>query len=62
MKKLLSILFLSLGLVAASAQASPTAPVSGKDYTVLSTAAAHRRAGRQDRSHRILLVRLPALQ
>lgn len=38
MKKLLSILFLSLGLVAATAHASPAAPVSGKDYTVLPTA------------------------
>src|SRR6478752_9337485 len=38
MKKLLSILFLSLGLVAASAHASPTAPVAGKDYTVLPSA------------------------
>src|ERR1700712_1628344 len=37
MKKLLSILFLSLGLVAATAHASPAAPVSGKDYTVLPT-------------------------
>ena len=37
MKKLLSILFLSLGLVAATAHASPAAPVSGKDYTVLAT-------------------------
>src|SRR5580698_2860665 len=37
MKKLLSILFLSLGLVAATAHASPTAPVSGKDYTVLAS-------------------------
>ncbi|MFM0595063.1 MULTISPECIES: thiol:disulfide interchange protein DsbA/DsbL [Paraburkholderia] len=37
MKKLLSILFLSLGLVAATAQAAPAAPVSGKDYTVLAT-------------------------
>src|SRR5471032_975944 len=35
MKKLLSILFLSLGLIAATAQASPSAPVAGKDYTVL---------------------------
>jgi len=37
MKKLLSILFLSLGLVASAAHASPTAPVAGKDYTTLST-------------------------
>nr|WKF58089.1 Thiol:disulfide interchange protein DsbA [Paraburkholderia busanensis] len=37
MKKLLSILFLSLGLVAATAHASPSAPVAGKDYTVLGT-------------------------
>ena len=37
MKKLLSILFLSLGLVVGTAHASPTAPVSGKDYTVLAT-------------------------
>ncbi|ADG14313.1 thiol:disulfide interchange protein DsbA [Paraburkholderia atlantica] len=37
MKKLLSILFLSLGLIAASAHASPTAPVAGKDYTVLAS-------------------------
>src|ERR1700754_5052768 len=37
MKKLLSILFLSLGVVAGAAHASPTAPVSGKAYTVLST-------------------------
>jgi thiol:disulfide interchange protein DsbA len=35
MKKLLSILFLSLGLVAGAAQAA--APVAGKDYTALST-------------------------
>ncbi|SHK12478.1 thiol:disulfide interchange protein DsbA [Paraburkholderia terricola] len=38
MKKLLSILFLSLGLIAAAAHAAPATPVSGKDYTVLSTA------------------------
>jgi protein dithiol oxidoreductase (disulfide-forming) len=38
MKKLLSILFLSLGLVATAVQASPAAPVAGKDYTVLSPA------------------------
>lgn len=38
MKKLLSILFLSLGLIAATAHAAPATPVSGKDYTVLSTA------------------------
>ncbi|MBP0588783.1 thiol:disulfide interchange protein DsbA/DsbL [Paraburkholderia sp. LEh10] len=37
MKKLLSILFLSFGIVASAAQASPAAPVAGKDYTVLST-------------------------
>ena len=37
MKKLLSILFLSFGLVASSAHAAPAAPVAGKDYTVLST-------------------------
>ena len=37
MKKLLSILFLSLGLIAATAHASPAAPVSGKDYTVLAS-------------------------
>jgi protein dithiol oxidoreductase (disulfide-forming) len=37
MKKLLSILFLSLGLIAATAHASPSAPVSGKDYTVLAS-------------------------
>jgi thiol:disulfide interchange protein DsbA len=37
MKKLLSILFLSLGVVAGAAHASPTAPEAGKDYTVLST-------------------------
>jgi thiol:disulfide interchange protein DsbA len=36
MKKLLSILFLSIGLVASAAQAAPAAPVAGKDYTVLS--------------------------
>jgi protein dithiol oxidoreductase (disulfide-forming) len=35
MKKLLSILFLSLGLVSAAVEASPAAPVAGKDYTVL---------------------------
>jgi thiol:disulfide interchange protein DsbA len=38
MKKLLSILFLSLGLVSAAVEASPAAPVAGKDYTVLSPA------------------------
>ncbi|HEY1610081.1 MAG TPA: thiol:disulfide interchange protein DsbA/DsbL [Paraburkholderia sp.] len=38
MKKLLSILFLSLGLVATAVEASPTAPVAGKDYLVLSPA------------------------
>jgi thiol:disulfide interchange protein DsbA len=38
MKKLLSVLFLSLGLAAAVAEASPSAPVAGKDYTVLSPA------------------------
>ncbi|BCF95636.1 thiol:disulfide interchange protein [Paraburkholderia sp. PGU19] len=37
MKKLLSILFLSIGLVASAVQAAPAAPVAGKDYTVLST-------------------------
>ncbi|GJG99247.1 thiol:disulfide interchange protein DsbA/DsbL [Paraburkholderia terrae] len=37
MKKLLSILFLSIGLVVSAAQAAPAAPVAGKDYTVLST-------------------------
>ncbi|SIT39906.1 Thiol:disulfide interchange protein DsbA [Paraburkholderia piptadeniae] len=37
MKKLLSILFLSLGLVVSAAQAATAAPVAGKDYTVLST-------------------------
>ncbi len=37
MKKLLSTLFLSLGLVAATAQASPAAPVANTDYTVLAT-------------------------
>ncbi|MFP3271085.1 MAG: thiol:disulfide interchange protein DsbA/DsbL, partial [Paraburkholderia sp.] len=37
MKKLLSILFLSLGLVSAAVEASPAAPVAGKDYTVLSS-------------------------
>lgn len=36
MKKLLSILFLSFGLVASAAHAAPAAPVAGKDYTVLS--------------------------
>jgi protein dithiol oxidoreductase (disulfide-forming) len=36
MKKLLSILFLSIGLVASAVQAAPAAPVAGKDYTVLS--------------------------
>ena len=35
MKKLLSILFLSIGLVSAAVEASPGAPVAGKDYTVL---------------------------
>lgn len=38
MKKLLSILFLSLGLIAASAHASPAAPVVGKEYTALASA------------------------
>ncbi|MGE8476477.1 MAG: thiol:disulfide interchange protein DsbA/DsbL, partial [Paraburkholderia hospita] len=33
----LSILFLSIGLVASAVQAAPAAPVAGKDYTVLST-------------------------
>ena len=37
MKKLLSILFLSIGLVASAVQPAPAAPVAGKDYTVLST-------------------------
>ncbi|MFC0398084.1 thiol:disulfide interchange protein DsbA/DsbL [Paraburkholderia rhizosphaerae] len=37
MKKLLSLLCLSLGLITAAASASPTAPVAGKDYTVLSS-------------------------
>jgi thiol:disulfide interchange protein DsbA len=37
MKKLLSILLLSIGLVVSAAQAAPAAPVAGKDYTVLST-------------------------
>src|SRR6201991_4284595 len=37
MKKLLSLLCLSFGLIAGAASASPTAPVSGKDYTVLSS-------------------------
>jgi thiol:disulfide interchange protein DsbA len=36
MKKLLSILFLSIGLMASAAQAAPAAPVAGKDYTALS--------------------------
>jgi thiol:disulfide interchange protein DsbA len=38
MKKLLSILFLSLGLITAAVDASAAAPVAGKDYTVLSPA------------------------
>jgi protein dithiol oxidoreductase (disulfide-forming) len=38
MKKLLSILFLSLGLVSAAVEASPAAPVAGTDYIVLSPA------------------------
>ena len=37
MKKLLSILFVSVGIVAGAAQASPSAPVAGKDYKVLAT-------------------------
>ena len=37
MKKLLSLLCLSFGLIAGAASASPSAPVSGKDYTVLSS-------------------------
>jgi protein dithiol oxidoreductase (disulfide-forming) len=37
MKKLLSILFLSVGLIASVSQASAAAPVAGKDYTTLST-------------------------
>jgi thiol:disulfide interchange protein DsbA len=35
MKKLLSILFLSIGLVSAAVEASAAAPIAGKDYTVL---------------------------
>src|ERR1700678_2304183 len=35
MKKLLSILFLSIGLASAAVEASAAAPVAGKDYTVL---------------------------
>jgi protein dithiol oxidoreductase (disulfide-forming) len=35
MKKLISILFLSLGLAAGVVQATPAAPVAGKDYTTL---------------------------
>ncbi|TKC89510.1 thiol:disulfide interchange protein DsbA/DsbL [Trinickia terrae] len=38
MKKLISILFLSLGLAAGVVQASPSAPVVGKDYTKLAAA------------------------
>ncbi|WP_207004382.1 thiol:disulfide interchange protein DsbA/DsbL [Trinickia mobilis] len=38
MKKLISILFLSLGLAAGVVQATPAAPVAGKDYTVLAAA------------------------
>jgi thiol:disulfide interchange protein DsbA len=38
MKKLLSILFLSLGFVSAAVEASPAAPVAGTDYIVLSPA------------------------
>jgi protein dithiol oxidoreductase (disulfide-forming) len=38
MKKLLGILLLSLGVVAGAAQATPAAPVAGKDYTVLPNA------------------------
>jgi len=37
MKKLLSILFLSVGLIASVSQASAAAPVAGKDYTTLAT-------------------------
>jgi thiol:disulfide interchange protein DsbA len=37
MKKLFSALFLSLSIVAVSAQASPAAPVAGTDYSVLKT-------------------------
>lgn len=37
MKKLLGVLFLSLGLVAGSAWASPSAPVAGTDYLVLNS-------------------------
>ncbi|WP_153101535.1 thiol:disulfide interchange protein DsbA/DsbL [Paraburkholderia hayleyella] len=35
MKKLFSIMLLSLGFITAAAQAAPAAPVAGKDYTVL---------------------------
>ena len=35
MKKLLSTLLLSLGLAAGLAQASPAAPVAGKDFEVM---------------------------
>ncbi|AJK47887.1 thiol:disulfide interchange protein DsbA/DsbL [Burkholderia plantarii] len=35
MKKLLSTLFLSIGLVAGAAHASPSAPVAGKEYEVM---------------------------
>jgi thiol:disulfide interchange protein DsbA len=35
MKKLLSILFLSIGLVSAAVEASAAAPIAGKDYIVL---------------------------
>jgi protein dithiol oxidoreductase (disulfide-forming) len=38
MKKLISILFLSLGLAASVVQATPAAPVAGKDYTKLAVA------------------------
>jgi protein dithiol oxidoreductase (disulfide-forming) len=38
MKKLLGILFLSLGVVAGAAQATPAAPAVNKDYTVLPNA------------------------
>jgi len=37
MKKLISILFLSVGLAAGVVQAAPSAPVAGKDYTTLSS-------------------------
>jgi len=37
MKKLLSAVFLSLGLIASAAYASPAAPVAGTDYLVLNS-------------------------